>query len=140
MERSYYNSKTKAMAVAELKSAEAKMAAKIEHIDKLVASGAIDDDVERRGCGGGCFGFLRKGRSRLAQDQGIEQAVFGQNASTSGNAAAARLEQAAAQVSSHAEGLVERAAEARKKAQLLAGMGRKRDAMMALKRCKTLEK
>jgi len=137
MERSYYNSKTKAMAVAELKSAEAKMAAKI---DMLVQKGAIDDDVERKGCGGGCFGFMRRGRSRIAQDQGIEQAVFGQNAVQGTNAAAARLEQAASQVSTHAEQLAERAAAARHKAQLLVGMGKKQEAMMALKRCKTLEK
>lgn len=69
---------------------------------------------------------------------GLETAVFGQNAGTS--VAAARLEQAAAQVSTHAEQLAERAAEARKKAQLLASMNRKPEAMMALKRCKTLEK
>ena len=56
------------------------------------------------------------------------------------NAAAARLEQAAAQVSSHAESLADRAAEARKKAQLLASMNKKPEAMMALKRCKALEK
>ena len=49
-------------------------------------------------------------------------------------------EQAASQVSSHAEGLAERAAQARKKAQLLASMGRKQEAMLALRRCKTLEK
>ena len=139
MERSYYNSKTKAMALAEIKTAEAKMAAKIDKIDKLVASGGVDDD-ERKGCGGGCFGFLRKGRSRLAQDQGMEVAVFGQSASSGTATAAARLEQAASQVSTHAEQLAERAAEARKKAQLLVGMGRKQEAMMALRRCKTLEK
>lgn len=136
MEHHHYNSKTKAMAVAELKSAEAKMAKKI---DALVASGAVDD-VDRRGCSSGCFGFLRKGRSRLAQDSGMETAVFGQGAAQSTNSAAARLDQAAAQVSSHAEGLAERATEARKKAQLLASMGRKHEAMMALRRCKGLEK
>ena len=46
------------MSMAELKTAEAKMAAKIEKINKLVDSGAVDDE-ERKGCRGGCFGFLR---------------------------------------------------------------------------------
>ena len=134
---SQYNSKTKALAMAQIKEGEKKMAAKI---DQLVASGDLDD-AERKGCmGRGCFGFVRRGRSRLAQDTGLETAVFGQNAAKSTSAAAARLEQAAAQVSTHAEGLAERAAEARKKAQLLASMGRKQEAMLALRRCKTLEK
>lgn len=134
-----YNSKTKAHAMAQIKDGEKKMAARI---DQLVATGALtEDDLERRGCmGGGCFGFLRRGRSRLAQDTGLETAVFGQNAVKGTSAAAARLEQAAAQVSTHAEGLAERAAEARKKAQLLASMGRKQEAMLALRRCKALEK
>ena len=134
-----YNSKTKAAAMAQLKADEKKVAAKI---DQLVATGGLqEDDLEQRGCfARGCFPFLRRGRRRLAQDTGLEVAVFGQNASSGTNAAAARLEQAASQVSSHAEGLAERAAEARKKAQLLAGMGKRQEAMMALKRCKTLEK
>ena len=135
---SQYNSKTKAQAMAQIKEDEKKMAAKI---DQLVASGDLDD-AERKGCMGrvGCFGFLSRGRSRLAQDTGLETAVFGQNATKGTSAAAARLEQAAAQVSTHAEGLAARAAEARKKAQLLASMNRKQEAMLALRRCKTLEK
>ena len=134
-----YNSKTKAAAMAQLKEGEKKMAAKI---DQLVATGGLqEDEMEQRGCfARGCFPFMRRGRRRIAQDTGLETAVFGQGAAKSTNAAAARLEQAASQVSSHAEGLAERAAEARKKAQLLAGMGKKQEAMMALKRCKTLEK
>ena len=135
-----YNSKTKAAAMAQLKADEKQVAAKI---DRLVATGGLqEDDLEQqRGCfARGCFPFLRRGRRRLAQDTGLETAVFGQNAAKGTNAAAARLEQAASQVSSHAEGLASRAAEARKKAQLLAGMGKKQEAMMALKRCKTLEK
>ena len=134
-----YNSKTKAAAMAQLKADEKKVAAKI---DQLVATGGLqEDDLEQRGCfARGCFPFLRRGRRRLAQDTGLETAVFGQNASSGNGAAAARLEQAAAQVSSHAEGLASRAAEARKKAELLAGMGKKQEAMMALRRCKTLEK
>ena len=135
-----YNSKTKAAAMAQLKEGEKKMALKI---DQLVATGGLlqEDEMEQRGCfARGCFPFLRRGRRRIAQDTGLETAVFGQGVVKSTNAAAARLEQAASQVSSHAEGLAERAAEARKKAQLLAGMGKKQEAMMALKRCKALEK
>jgi len=134
-----YNSKTKAAAMAQLKADEKKVAARI---DQLVATGGLqEDDLEQSGCAGrGCFSFLRRGRRRLAQDTGLETAVFGQGAAQGANSAAARLEQAAAQVSTHAEQLAERAAQARHKAQLLAGMGKKQEAMMALKRCKTLEK
>ena len=138
--QSQCNSKTKAKAMAQLKAEERKIA---EKIDQLVQTGGLkEDEMEKRGCGGrGCFGFLlRKGRSRLAQDTGLETAVFGQGAAQGTSAAAARLEQAASQVSSHAEQLAERAAAARHKAQLLVGMGKKQEAMMALKRCKTLEK
>ena len=134
-----YNSKTKVLAMAQLKAEEKKIAEKIDH---LVQTGGLnEDEMNQQGCfGRGCFPWLGKGRRRLAQDTGLETAVFGQGAAKSTSAAAARLEQAAAQVSTHAEGLAERAAEARKKAQLLAGMGKKQEAMMALKRCKTLEK
>ena len=134
-----YNSKTKALAMAQLKAEEKKIA---EKIDRLVQTGGLhEDELDQRGCfGRGCFPWLGKGRRRLAQDTGMETAVFGQGAAKSTNAAAARLEQAAAQVSSHAESLADRAAEARKKAQLLASMNKKPEAMMALKRCKALEK
>lgn len=136
-----YNSKTKALAMAQLKADEKKMAARIDH---LVATGGLqEDELEQRGCfsGGGCFPFLRKGRRRrIAQDSGMETAVFGQSASKGTNAAAARLEQAATHVATHAEGLAGRAAQARQKAQLLASTGKKQEAVMALKRCKALEK
>ena len=86
-----YNSKTKAAAMAQLKADEKKVAAKI---DQLVATGGLqEDDLEQRGCfARGCFPFLRRGRRRLAQDTGLETAVFGQNASSGNGAAAARLE------------------------------------------------
>ena len=134
-----YNSKTKAVAMAQLKTEEQQMAAKIDH---LVATGGLqEDELDRRGWfSGGCLSFFRRGRRRLAQDTGMETAVFGQNVSKSTNAAAARLDQAAAQVSTHAESLAERAAVARQKAQLLVGMGKKQEALMSLKRCKALEK
>ena len=68
------NRQTKMTEVAKMKEAEKAMAAKI---DKLVSGGELDDDAQRRGCGG-CFPFLmRRGRSRVAQESGMELAVFG---------------------------------------------------------------
>ncbi len=108
-------------------------------IDQLVASG--DPELQQRGCTGGCLSFLRRGRSRLAQEQAIEVAVFGQNgASGSATNANARLEKAAEQMENHAEQLYVKASASRSKAKALMGQGKKAEAVAALKRAKGLEK
>ena len=131
------NRQTKMAEVAKMKEAEKAMAAKI---DKIV--GELDDDTQRRGCGGGCFPFLmRRGRSRIAQESGMEVAVFGQSAAGGGAAHAnARLEKAAAQIEDHASQLYAKAGASRSKAKALMNQGKKQEAMLALKRAKALEK
>ena len=133
-----FNRDTKMAEVANMKKREKEMAVKI---DKLVSNGDLEDEAQRRGCGGGCFPWMRRsGRSRVAaQDQGLEVAVFGQSAS-SAHAANARLEKAAVQMENHAEQLYAKAGASRAKAKALMAQGKKAEAMAALKRCKALEK
>ena len=132
------NSKTKMAEVAKMKEAEKAMAARI---DKLVSGGDLEDEAQRRGCGGGCFPFFRRGSSRVSQDQGLEVAVFGKSAA-GGNVASAnaRLEKAAEQMEHHAEGLYAKAGASRAKAKAMMAQGKKQEAMGALKRAKALEK
>lgn len=132
------NRQTKMAEVAKMKEAEKAMAAKI---DQLVKTGELDDEAQRRGCGGGCFPFFRRGRSRVAQESGMEVAVFGQSAA-GGSAvhANARLEKAAEQMEHHAAQLYAKAGASRSKAKALMGQGKKQEAMLALKRAKALEK
>jgi hypothetical protein len=133
------NRQSKQAEVARMKEAEKAMAAKI---DKLVSNGELEDEAQRRGCGGGCFPWLRRGgSSRLAQDQGLEVAVFGKSAAGGSVASAnARLEKAAEQMENHAEQLYAKAGASRAKAKALVGQGKKQEAMAALKRAKALEK
>ena len=133
-----FNRQTKMAAQEAIKAKEAAVA---KQIDRLVASGEDQDLQQRQGCAPGCFSFFRRGRSRLAQEQAIEVAVFGQNGA-SGNAthANARLEKAATQMENHAEQLYVKASASRSKAKALMGQGKKAEAMAALKRAKGLEK
>jgi len=132
------NSKTKMAELAKMKEAEKAMAARI---DKLVSNGDLEDEAQRRGCGGGCFPFFRRGSSRVSQDQGLEVAVFGKSAAGGNMASAnARLEKAAEQMESHAEGLYAKAGASRAKAKAMMAQGKKPEAMVALKRAKALEK
>jgi len=131
-----FNRQTKMAAKEAMKAKEKAMA---ERIDQVMEIG--DDDLKRRGCGGGCFPFLRRGRSRLAQEQAIEVAVFGQNGATTSTANAnVRLGKAAEQMEMHAEQLYAKASASRSKAKALMGQGKKAEAMAALKRAKGLEK
>lgn len=130
------NRQTKMAEVAEMKAAEKAMAARI---DKLVSTGDLEEEAQRHGCGGGCFPWFRRGSSRLAQEQGLEVAVFGQSASSGANTNA-RLEQAAAQMENHADQLYAKAGASRAKAKSLMAQGKKQEAMVALKRAKALEK
>jgi hypothetical protein len=126
--------------VREIEQAEKTMA---KRIDKVMEKGEIDPEgAQRQGCGTGCFPWLRRsGRSRLAQDQGLEVAVFGKSAAVSSAANAnARLEKAAEQMENHAEQLYAKAGASRSKAKALMGQGKKAEAMVALKRAKALEK
>ena len=133
------NRQTKAAALNAMKEEERKMAQKI---DKLVSEGGeLDDEAQRRGCGVGCFPWFRSGRSRVAQSQGMEVAVFGQSAAGGSVANAnARLEKAAEQMEHHAEQLYEKSGASRSKAKALMGQGKKQEAMLALKRAKALAK
>jgi hypothetical protein len=136
------NRKTKMVEVAKMNEAERAMAAKI---DKLVSTGDLEDDAHR-GCGGGggggCFPFLWRsgGRRRLAQAPGLEVAVFGQGASSGTANANARLEKAAEQMANHADQLYAKASASRAKAKALFDLGKKQEAMAALRRAKALEK
>ena len=134
-----FNRETKMARVREIEQAEKTMA---KRIDKVMEKGEIDPEVQRQGCGTGCFPWLRRsGRSRLAQDQGLEVAVFGKSAAVSSAANAnARLEKAAEQMENHAEQLYAKAGASRSKAKALMGQGKKAEAMAALKRAKGLEK
>ena len=136
-----FNRQTKMAAQEAMKAKEAAVA---KQIDRMVEQGAIRidaDDMQRQGCGSGCFSFFRRGRSRLAQEQAIEVAVFGQNGASSSTANAnARLEKAAEQMENHAEQLYVKASASRSKAKALMGQGKKAEAMAALKRAKGLEK
>ena len=132
------NRKTKMAEVDRMKEAEKAMAAKI---DKLVSNGDLEEEAQRRGCGAGCFPWFRRGRSRLAQDQGLEVAVFGKSAANSNAAHAnARLEKAAVQMENHAEQLYAKAGASRSKAKAMMAAGKKQEAMLSLKRAKALEK
>lgn len=134
------NRQTKMAEVAKMKEAEKAMALKI---DKLVSGGELEDEAQQqRGCGGGCFPFFsRRGRSRVAQESGMEVAVFGQSAAGGSTASTnARLEKAAEKMESHAEQLYAKAGANRSKAKALMGQGKKQEAMLALKRAKALEK
>lgn len=135
-----FDRQTKVAALNAMKQQEQDME---KRITKLVASGDPDDyPQQRRGCGGGgCFPWFGRGRSRIAQDSGLEVAVFGQSAATGSAANAnARLEQAAAQMENHAEQLYAKAGASRAKAKALMAQGKKPEAMAALKRVKQLEK
>lgn len=127
--------------VKEIQDAEKSMA---KRIDKLVSNGELEEESQRRGCGGGggCFPWLRRsGRSRIAQDQGLEVAVFGKSAAVGSAANAnARLEKAAEQMENHAEQLYSKAEASRAKAKALMAQGKKAEAMGALRRSKALEK
>lgn len=130
-----HNRETKKVAMAEQKRGEAAMAAKI---DKLVARGEEEEYPSSAGWLRACFPLWKRGSRRVGHDA-VDVAVFGQHAAKQKDAAA-RLEQAAEQVSHHAEQLADRASAARHKAQLLLGMGKKAEAIMSLKRAKGLEK
>ena len=131
-----FNRQTKMAAKDAMKAKEAALAKQIDRMVEL-----DPDDMQRQGCGGGCFPFLMRGRSRLAQEQAIEVAVFGQSgASGSAVNANARLGKAAEQMEMHAEQLYAKASASRSKAKALMGQGKKADAMVSLKRAKGLEK
>ena len=134
-----FNHETKMAKVREIEQAERTMT---KRIDKLVAHGELEEEAQRHGCGAGCFPWLRRsGRSRLAQDSGLEVAVFGKSAAVSSAANAnARLEKAAEQMENHAEQLYAKAGASRSKAKALMAQGKKAEAMVALKRAKALEK
>ena len=136
-----FNRDTKMAKVKEIEDAEKSMA---KRIDKLVSNGELEEDAQRQGCGGGggCFPWMRRsGRSRLAQDQGLEVAVFGKSAAVGSAANAnARLEKAAEQMEHHAEQLYAKADASRTKAKALMAQGKKAEAMGALRRSKALEK
>ena len=136
-----FNRDTKMAKVKEIEDAEKNMA---KRIDKLVSNGELEEDAQRQGCGGGggCFPWMRRsGRSRLAQDQGLEVAVFGQSAAVGSAANAnARLEKAAEQMENHAEQLYAKAEASRAKAKALMAQGKKAEAMGTLRRSKALEK
>ena len=134
-----FNHETKMAKVREIEQAERTMS---KRIDKLVAHGELEEEAQRHGCGAGCFPWLRRsGRSRLAQDSGLEVAVFGKSAAVSSAANAnARLEKAAEQMENHAEQLYAKAGASRSKAKALMAQGKKAEAMVALKRAKALEK
>ena len=133
-----FNRQTKVAALNAMKKQEMEMDKRIE---QLVRSGDADEYLERRGCGGGCFPWFGRGRNRIAQDSGMEVAVFGQSAAGSSAANAnARLEKAATQMENHAEQLYAKAGASRAKAKALMAQGKKAEAMAALKRVKALEK
>lgn len=133
------NRQTKMAEIAKMKEAEKAIALKI---DKLVSGGELEDEAQQRGCWGGCFPSLsRWGRSRVAQESGMEVAVFGQSAAGGSTASTnARLEKAAEQMENHAEQLYAKAGANRSKAKALMSQGKKQEAMLALKRAKALEK
>ncbi len=132
------NRKTKMAQINNMKEAEKAMAAKI---DRLVSNGDLEEEAQRHGCGAGCFPWFRRGRSRLAQDQGLEVAVFGKSAANNNAAHAnARLEKAAAQMEDHASQLYAKAGASRSKAKAMMAQGKKQEAMLSLKRAKALEK
>ena len=134
-----FSHETKLAKVREIEQAERRMEKRIE---TLVNRGQIEEEDERRGCATGCFPWLlRSGRSRIAQDQAIEVAVFGRSAAVSSIANAnARLEKAAEQMEHHAEQLYAKASASRAKAKAMMAHGKKAEAMAALKRAKALEK
>jgi hypothetical protein len=134
-----FNHETKMAKVREIEQAEKTMS---KRIDKLVSHGDLEEEAQRRGCGAGCFPWLRRsGRSRLAQDSGLEVAVFGRSATVSSAVNAnARLEKAAEQMENHAEQLYAKAGASRSKAKALMAQGKKAEAMVSLKRAKALEK
>lgn len=131
-----FSRQTKLAKVQEIAQAERAME---KRIDNLVNRGQIEEDDRRPGCATGCFPWLRRGgRSRIAQDQAIEVAVFGRGAAASN--ANARLEKAAEQLEHHAEQLYVKADASRSKARAMMAQGKKGEAMAALKRAKALEK
>ena len=112
-----------------------------KRIETLVRRGDAGDYPQQRGCGGGCFPWFGRGRSRIAQDSSTEVAIFGQSAAGGSTANAnARLEKAAVQMENHAEQLYAKAGASRAKAKGLMAQGKKAEAMAALKRVKQLEK
>ena len=132
-----FNRQTKMAAREAMKAKEQAMA---ERIDQVMKTGDPDADLQQRGCTPGCFSFFRRGRSRLAQEQ-IEGAVFGQNGASNSTANAnVRLGKAAEQMESHASQLYAKSGASRSKAKALMAQGKKQEAMLALRRCKTLEK
>lgn len=136
-----FTHETKLAKLRELEQAERIMQ---KHIEDLVNRGktSIDEEEQRPGCATGCFPWLRRGgRSRVAQDQAMEVAVFGRSAAASNTANAnARLEKAAEQLEQHAEQLYAKADASRSKAKAMMAQGKKAEAMAALKRAKALEK
>lgn len=134
-----FNRETKMDRARQIAADEKAMA---QRIDKLVSNGELEEEAQRRGCGGGCFPWMRRsGRSQLAQDQGLEVAVFGRSAAAGSAANAnARLEKAAEQMENHAEQLYAKAGASRAKAKILMGQGKKAEALGSLKRAKVLEK
>tara|TARA_B110000858_G_scaffold138672_1_gene157475 strand:+ start:3376 stop:4257 length:882 start_codon:yes stop_codon:yes gene_type:complete len=131
-----FSSAAKMVELGKIKEQEKAMALKI---DKLVSNGDLDEYPQRRFFGG-CFSFLRKGRSRVANESGMEVRVFGHNATGGSTQANARLEKAAEQMANHADQLYAKASTSREKAKSLMESGKRQEAIMALKRCKALEK
>ena len=134
-----FSHETKMAKVREIEQAERRMEKRIEN---LVNHGRVEEEEQRPGCATGCFPWLRRsGRSRVAQDQAIEVAVFGRSAAVSSVATAnARLEKAAEQMENHAEQLYAKAGASRAKAKGMMAQGKKPEAMAALRRAKALEK
>jgi len=133
-----FNRESKMAKVREIEQAEKAYA---QRIDQVMEKGQLDPR-EQPGCAAGCFPWLRRsGRSRVAQEQALEVAVFGKSAAVSNVANAnARLEKAAEQMESHAEQLYGKAGASRSKAKALMNQGKKQEAMLALRRAKALEK
>jgi ATP/maltotriose-dependent transcriptional regulator MalT len=133
-----FNRQTKVAAINAMKQQEQEMD---KRINNLVLRGDSGDYPQQRGCGGGCFPWFGRGRSRIAQDSSTEVAIFGQSAAGGSTANAnARLEKAAVQMENHAEQLYAKAGASRAKAKALMAQGKKAEAMAALKRVKQLEK
>ena len=129
--------------VQQLKAMELDEIRLAKKIDEMMTSGNTDlagheEQIHDSRCGTSCFPWMRRGRGRLARDDKMEIAVFGHGASS--GSANNRLNLAAEQVEQHAHQLAERALASRQKAQSFLSLGKKQEALMALKRAKHLEK
>jgi hypothetical protein len=119
------------------------MARQIE--DAVSASGITLDDEAPPRTSWLCGLFTRRAPRSAPKparvETATERAVFGvRKKQSTAEAASARLTSAAASVAQHADALGERASAARERARELMAVGKKSEAMLALKRSKALEK